>query len=222
MFAARNMMMTSGRRSYRAEVIADSTVAYWRLGEASGTTAADEMATYAGTYVGSPTLGATGAVAGNTAMQVTGTQYVTISDAAALRFDRNFTFEWWEYKAAEIATGAAISKGSGAYLLRHSGASIALVKSGTAQIMVSTANLVSGSWNHVALTVTSGGLCTIYINGVDSGSTTTALTFGGTNPLRLGQDSGGNMIGTLDEVACYATALSAARILAHYNAKNNS
>lgn len=47
---------------YSAEVLADSPLAYWRLGEAAGATATDEQATHDGTYVNTPTLGATGAV----------------------------------------------------------------------------------------------------------------------------------------------------------------
>ena len=35
--------------AYAAAVLADSPTAYWRLGEASGTTAADEVGTYDGT-----------------------------------------------------------------------------------------------------------------------------------------------------------------------------
>ena len=63
-----------GGASYAATVLADAPVGYWRLGEASGTSAADEIGAHNGTYVGSPTLGVTGipGSAGNTAMTLNG------------------------------------------------------------------------------------------------------------------------------------------------------
>ncbi len=51
--------------SYSASVLADSPLAYWRLGEASGTTAADASGNgRTGSYLNTPTLGAAGALAG--------------------------------------------------------------------------------------------------------------------------------------------------------------
>src|SRR4029078_6112519 len=41
---------------YRSRIVAASPTAYWRLGEASGTTAADETGGHPGTYVGGPAL----------------------------------------------------------------------------------------------------------------------------------------------------------------------
>src|SRR5947199_303228 len=43
-------------------ITADGAFGYWRLGEASGTSAADSAGTNTGTYVGSPTLGVAGAL----------------------------------------------------------------------------------------------------------------------------------------------------------------
>ena len=51
--------------TYSAEVLADSPAGYWRLGEASGTTLNDSSGnSHSGTYT-SVTLGATGALAGD-------------------------------------------------------------------------------------------------------------------------------------------------------------
>jgi hypothetical protein len=48
--------------SYQGEVLVDSPVGYWRLGETSGTIANDETANNLdGTYVNAPTLGVAGA-----------------------------------------------------------------------------------------------------------------------------------------------------------------
>ena len=46
---------TSG--AYATQVLADSPVSYWRLGETSGTTASDAAGSNAGSYAGGVTLG---------------------------------------------------------------------------------------------------------------------------------------------------------------------
>lgn len=52
----------SGAAAYRTEVLADTPVGYWRLGESAGATAADDSGNgYAGTYNGDPTLAKRGA-----------------------------------------------------------------------------------------------------------------------------------------------------------------
>ena len=53
--------------SYSAAVLTDNPVSYWRLGESSGTTAADESGANPGTYLNSPTLGAPSLLASDTA-----------------------------------------------------------------------------------------------------------------------------------------------------------
>jgi hypothetical protein len=80
----------------------------------------------------------------------------------------------------------------------------------------------NGSWHHVVFTrIMSTGAMTLYVNGASAGTalgSTTSLTsatnidFGriltGTNYFR----------GTMDEIAVYNTALSAATVTDHYNA----
>src|SRR5262245_7574611 len=48
--------------AYRDLVIADQPVAYWRLGEMEGSTAADEMGMVQGTYMNDVVLGVEGAI----------------------------------------------------------------------------------------------------------------------------------------------------------------
>jgi len=51
---------------YRATVLADTPLAYWRLGETTGTVAHDETGNgHDGTYIGGYTLGQTGALTGD-------------------------------------------------------------------------------------------------------------------------------------------------------------
>jgi hypothetical protein len=51
--------------AYEAGIIADGADAYWRLGESSGTLADDRIGLVNGTYLGGPTLGVAGLVAGS-------------------------------------------------------------------------------------------------------------------------------------------------------------
>ena len=89
-----------GGASYSASVLADSPLSYWRLGEASGTTAADSSgANRTGSYLNTPTLGVPGALAGdtNTPVGFNGTnEYVHVPFAAALN-PASFTVEAWAY-----------------------------------------------------------------------------------------------------------------------------
>jgi hypothetical protein len=83
--------------AYKSAVLADSPVGYWRLGESSGTTAADSSSGgNAGTYT-SVTLGTTGATAGDpdTAAAFNGTSsYVSVPDSTSLR-PATFSVEGW-------------------------------------------------------------------------------------------------------------------------------
>ena len=56
---------------YSSTIKGDSPAAYWRLGEPSGTNANDEIGIADGTYAGSPTLGVTGLLVGDTDTAVT-------------------------------------------------------------------------------------------------------------------------------------------------------
>jgi hypothetical protein len=49
----------------RDGVVGDGAEAYWRLGESTGVTAADEIGVHPGTYQGSPSLGQPGVLAGD-------------------------------------------------------------------------------------------------------------------------------------------------------------
>lgn len=92
---------------YGAAVQADSPTGFWRLGEGSGSSAADSgSAGYDGTYTGGYTLGQTGPVGwGNgAATAFNGTSgYVQLGHT--VQFDSgNFTIEGW-FKAPALSSG---------------------------------------------------------------------------------------------------------------------
>lgn len=79
------------KRSFAAEVLALDPLAYWRLGESSGTTAVDASGNgHDGTYEGSPTLGVDGLIVGDpdTAVEFDGSDDQVVVDDS----DRTFEF----------------------------------------------------------------------------------------------------------------------------------
>ena len=90
---------------YSSVVLAKGPVGYWRLGEASGPTAADASGnSYDGTYLGNPTLGQAGAIVNDpdTAVGLNGPgsmDYVEIADTDSHPFsktsDTALTVEAW-------------------------------------------------------------------------------------------------------------------------------
>lgn len=229
----------TGSDAYRAAVLADSPVAYWRLGETSGTAAVDEMGTYPGTYVGSPTLGASGIFTGNTALTVNGTTQWVTTDLTPPTGSAARTIEMWAKPSVIDATerrafGYGNSTITGLFcalsietvasvrhaLFRHAG--------GNRRFAWPSA---AGSWVHVALVVPSGAATTddvlLYLNGVsvagtrNAGSNQTLATSAITIAIGAGNDNGTVSFpfsGTIDEIAIYPAALSPTRIAAHYAA----
>jgi autotransporter-associated beta strand protein len=96
--------------SYQSTVLADSPYVYYRLGEASGTAAADTSGNaYAGTYVGTPTLAVAGANGGDTAVTFNGTsQYVNSPATTNFGFSMaNSSYEF-VFKTTSTARGALV------------------------------------------------------------------------------------------------------------------
>lgn len=226
------------RRRYRAAVLADSPVAYWRLGEASGTTAADEMATYAGTYVGSPTLGVGGVIPVNTAATFNGsTQYVNMGDVFDMGTS-DLTATLWFKNTTSAATQSFAGKQIAAvanyrYGFRYAaGGKISAFMQGDGGSDVfptGTTSANDGNWHHYAAVFDRDANLSVYLDGVLEASASIAAwngkNFQSTFPFRIGcvvaadgTSPAGAFNGSIDEVSIFMSALSAARILAHYQA----
>jgi hypothetical protein len=220
--------------TYAQTVAADSPVGYWRLGEASGTDVADSAGSNTGQYIGSPTLGATGAVAGNTAVTfvaASAAHKVDVPDHASLDVGDTFTIEFWLKRASQAGLQCPLDKGTGgalAWVVAFNGANFFFGDSGGNWIINNITGVCNDTttFHHVVITK-SGATTKLYQDGVDLAPATTNQTIASsTSVLRMGATvslGGGNtwwLNGTLDEVALYATALSAARVSAHYAAKD--
>ena len=221
-----------GGASYSDTILADNPVAYWRLGETSGTTAdnAEGTATYDGTYSGGYDLGETGALTGDSdkALGFTNnTGGVIVAHNAALNLTTNFSLEAW---VSRHATGAdyykIIKKGSsGSYCLEHDGSGVLYFSNNLVTEAHSSISLTADVWYHVVVTYGAGSqTAKIWINGVDRTTTDTGCTFAGnTDAIGIGSNhlslQSLNLGAFLDEVAIYdSVVLSSTQIAAHYAA----
>jgi hypothetical protein len=235
---------TTTNDTYFREVLADAPVAYWRLDEVSGSTAFDwaPPASYTnsgnnGTYTGGVTLAQPGALGDlDYAASFDGvTGYVVVPDAAPLRITGDLTIEVWVKPTGTMSGNKdlVVKAGPGGiaapYKLRafNNGLQPGFVTgNGSSQDVCTNGSFqfTPNNWYHVVGTK-AGSLMSLYVNGalVATQTAATALADGGLN-LVIGCDEGPIRFfaGVIDEVAVYNTALSAARVLAHYNARNGS
>ena len=214
--------------SYAATVSSDSASAHWRFGETSGTAFASAIGSFPGTWTGSPTLGGTGALAGDSDKSVTlnGTsQYGAVADAAALDKSTTFSVELWVKRTKNAAAQGIIGKPLTAtlantnYQLTFTTANKLQFDVGngtTSKSLVSTA-VLDTNWHHVVASFNSG-VMKIYVDGVFDSTITASFTAAAANAstLDVGRTGATNYFGgSLDEAAVYTGVLSATQIARH-------
>lgn len=210
---------------YAAAVLADSPLIYWRLGESSGTTAVDSSGNgHDGTYQNSPTLGAAGAlnVGSDAAVTFTqpGTEHVSVADDAA--FDSaDYSVEFWFKTSTDNQQIVLRSNAWGASLLSGG---IQAISYNDANLSTPSGTFNDDAWHHVVIVhdYSGTGVATLYVDGssvsTDS-SLTTSNNSASSSAITIANNGGvGGFTGTLDEFAYYTSALSAARVQAHYDA----
>ncbi len=209
--------------SYYDEVLADAPAAWFRLSERSGTVAADAVGGAAGTYVGSVSLDQSGLVPADRtgSARFNGSGYVRVADRAALDLGDTFTLEAW-VNFASTDLRAIVDKGAGAYILRTTETSRVLLRqNSTGDVVTSSVALVPNRTHHVVATK-AGTTTRLYVDAVDVTGTVTNQTLGNnSHELNIGAADAGDINfvdGFVDDVALYPTALSAARVKAHYDA----
>jgi len=217
--------------SYQAEVLTDGPRAYWRLGETSGTVAADAAGTNPGTYTGGVTLGQPSALAGDTNASASFdgvNDYVGVPDSNSLDLTTAVTVEAWVKRSKSAAWQVVVGKsGNGqsafenyAVWLDTSNQLVAYFGNGTSFARV-VAPAIDTNWHHVAATY-DNATAKIYVDGAMKASTASTVQMGANNlPLNIGRANNSTAYqfgGRLDDVAIYPSALAANRVLAHYNA----
>lgn len=216
--------------AYSNAVLALAPVAYWRLGETSGTAAIDEAGSHHGVYTGTCTLGADSLLASDTdnkSLSLSGAGYV----GAGAQTDLNtsaFTILGWvnlanvsarqyifsNYRTPEVPpyNGVIFSTLVGGKIELFTSSSYS---SDTANRSRSTASLSAGTTCFLAATFTSGGAASLYINGaLDSAHTGKQVPTYANCQVNLGAYSNGTakLSGRIDDLAFFNRALTASEI----------
>ena len=211
--------------SYSSEVLADSPVIYYRMNEASGDIVDSSGNGNDSTSVeGTPLYGEDGAlvVEPDDCIKVTASnsdQFV-VPYNASMDVGDVLSAEAW-IKRGDTSTGerAFFAKANSAFLgmLDHN---IFFARSGITGICTSTITITDTDTFHHIVATKDGSDVHLYIDGADVTGTVTNSTFTDTSDsLYVGAENGGGYFtGWLDEIAIYDTALSPARVLAHYQA----
>jgi glucose/arabinose dehydrogenase len=217
----------SGGLSYRDTVLADAPVAYWRLGETTGVVAADTAGTLSGWYGGTTVRGVPGAITGDPdgAVSFDGVSgHIGVPDYAPLDLGNGpWTVELWAKRNTTVArTQALIDRGPGSYQITFSGSTgkFTVGRNGAGVIARESGTTTDTAWHHFVVTK-NGSAIRIYKDGVDvtSNTSSSTLTNSSTN-LWFGRWNDSSVYGNvrLDEVAIYASVLSASRVAAHHQA----
>jgi hypothetical protein len=190
---------------------------YWRLGDASGTVAADAAGSSPGAYSGGVALGARGALSSGSD---TSARFDGVDDEVQATVGASGSLEGWFFWEAGVALLRDSTASGGWILAFDSGGRVAYRVGGTTfTTPLATADL-RDAWHHLVLTA-SGGATAFYVDG--------ALVHGGTGAgataptmpwhlMRNGTTTGQYTRGRADEVAVYAAALPAATVRAHFEA----
>lgn len=220
-----------GGSRYSATILADQPLAYWRLGESSGTTMSDSSGySHNGTYVGSPTLGTTGLISGdaNTGVTFAIGKYAEVASNAWMTNSSRFTAEAVVKPTGVTGTQEIFvwqdANAAGRFYLQLDGSKVSFSVRANNQvwqgpIQSATGSAVAGKRLHVAATFEDGN-AKLYVGGALAASTTGwSLLVSPTAKMGVGGDSfdssSSSFVGVVDEVAFYGIALSAERIAAH-------
>ncbi|HXJ73873.1 MAG TPA: LamG-like jellyroll fold domain-containing protein, partial [Candidatus Dormibacteraeota bacterium] len=229
--------------AYAQAVLQDQPVAWWRLDESPGSTAAhDCVGTHDGTYY-SVDLGFPGFFAGDPdTAAFFGTNGILNSYAGSISLDLSgpsnaeFSIEAWFNGGVQTQGAGIVTLGYGSggeqfcldnnssvfrFFVREANASSRTISGGPGG---------DGNWHHlVGVCDQTNGMVILYVDGVAVGTNTALVPGNGvlrvTGPAAIGARQGGivtdynfNSQATIDEVAIYPAALSPSRIAAHFQA----
>jgi len=213
--------------SYPSVVAADSPTSYVRLDDATGTAAANSTTLGSGTYLGGPTLGQSGAFAGDpdTSVSLDG-----VDDAVSMPSPGTtgaFSLEFWANLSGDGSSGAvgygtlAGSDFEHRILWQTNGGGNGgrlLAWFNDHDLFYSTSTASLNAWHHIVYTF-DGAAEHFYIDGDPAG--THATTDPSWNSIYyLGAYDRTNYMfrGSIDDAAVYAQALTPAQVERHYQA----
>ncbi len=243
---------TNPSATYYTSVLNNHPSFYWRLGQTSGTVAADSTSHgFTGIYEPGTTLGVPGALTGNpdTATGFDGKTGL-VTSSAKVTGPQTFSLEGW-FKTTTNTGGEVIGfgssqTGSSSQFDRHiymmnDGQVVFGVYNAGVRVIESPNTYNDGQWHYMVATLGAAGMA-LYLDGRLIGTNATTAAAAYTGYWRVGGDTlpGWNLAawhsnsqgttqpnsyyfkGTIDEVAVYPAALSAATAAAHYAANSLS
>jgi hypothetical protein len=227
--------------SYQRTVLADAPLIYYTLDETSGTLANDLSGnSNNGLYVASPSEGQTPLIATGHSCKfaAASSQYCQANVPGGVPNPGNpiRTVEVWIQTTQSGAGSPAISAAANSFTtefflmrLAAGGQLQAVWWSGSTTSTQTGSVVVNDGVKHYVVMTQDGTKSHIYVDGVEDGtglawssSPNTGTLFDHVIAARSNMGSFTNFFdGTLDEAAVYPTALSAARVAAHYAARNS-
>lgn len=218
--------------AYGKSVYDSDPLLYWRVGEAAGTTAADSGASSRpGTYFTGVSKGVAGALNGvaNTAVAFNGTSSGLLSSNEQFTNPTTYSQELW-FKTNTTTGGKLIGFGSSRtastsssydrhVYMETNGRLTFGTYTGVQNVATTTNSYNNGQWHHMVATQGADGM-KLYVDGalVASNPQTGAQNYNGY--WRVGSDTTWGpqpyFAGSIDEVAIYPTAISAATVANHY------
>ncbi len=233
---------------YPVAVLADHPIAYWRLDETSGLVAHDYLngnnGVYTNVLLNQPGYSAFdpdraakfGSLSGNNSFVNNIPIDFSSSGNAA------FSIEAWANGGSQTSDAGIVAKGTGAggeqFNLDTGGTGHAfrffIRDAGGGTHLASGSITTGGKWHHlVGVCDEPHGTVSLYVDGVLNASATGIGSNSGilssTNPVNIGARQSGTgptrddqFVGTIDEVAIYNVALTAAQVAAHFSAATNT
>jgi RHS repeat-associated protein len=221
--------------NYASAVAADLPVGYWRLDEASGTTAADFSGTHTNplAYQGGYTLNTNpGAISGDadSAVALNGTTGAVTATKAPTAGTTNFSLEAWvnpstlpqagviAYNGQENSNGYGFAIGTSSLA---SGSHLIGIVGGVGTFDSGYNFAAPNTWYHVVMTRDTTTI-RVYVNSILQATTSSLVPVAPGARFSLGSaftSTSAQVIplaGSIDEAASYNTLLSAGRIQAHF------
>ncbi len=223
--------------SYGAAVFNDNPLLFWRLGESSGTIAADssQNGDQTGTYLNNVVLGQPGGIKGttNTAAGFDGIDD-QVTSANSYSNPMNYSEEAW-FKTTTTNGGKIVGFGcaqnglSGCYdrhiYMNNDGKVTFGVYNGNLNTITTATALNDGKWHQVAASQSNVDGMKFYVDGalVGTNGTTNAQDY--TGYWKVGGDNHWGccspyLNATIDDVSIYGSVLSASQIANHFNLGN--
>ena len=217
--------------TYGAAVYADQPDLYWRLADATGSTATDSGPSLnPGTISGGVTLGATGVITGNAAATFNGSDGLVASNNTftnPTQYSEEAWFSTTTNRGGKIIGFGNSNTGTSSGYDRHvymqdDGKLVFGTYTGQLNTITTPDAYNNGQWHHVVATQGADGM-KLYLDGQLVGTNPQTGAQNYTGYWRVGGDntwgsSSAFFAGTIDEAAVYPTVLSADRVLAHYQA----